>query len=294
MTGGGSGSPDPIGSSISADGRYVTFSTKATGLVSNDVDPPASPFYANGQYDDAFLRDRASGTTTLISRRSDGAGAAGFYPSITPDAHFVVFTGYEMVPGLSLSNEALVYDMTTGTTELVGLDESDQPAEATAPAISADGNVVVFQNGDTTALLTADTPAGSEGRVQHLYARNRSAGTTVLVDVNGPSFTNDREPITAPSLSSDGRYVAFNCWCQRSFPGDAGHMGHLGVYRADLVTRTTLEADANKAGAVAHGDSGYGTSITANGASILFGSFGGNLVPGDNNGHADIFVSTPH
>jgi hypothetical protein len=161
--------------------------------------------------------------------------------------------------------------------------------------ISADGNVVVFRSGDPGVQLTADTPIGSDGSPGlHLYARNRSAGTTVLVDANGPSFTNDREIITPASLSSDGRYVAFDCWCQREASGPNAGMYHVGIYRTDLTTRQTIEVDANENGVVANGDSNYRAAITGDGASILFGSLGTNLVANDDNNHADIFISTPH
>jgi hypothetical protein len=294
MTGGGSGTPSRIRSSISGDGRYVVFATKSTNLVSNDVDPPPSQYYKDGRYDDVFLRDRVNGTTTLVSNGVDGSGASGSGPSITPDGRYVLYQGYLVVPGIMLNNEAVVYDTTNGTVDPVGLDESGQPVESAPYAISDDGNTVIFQNNDSISRVTSDTPPDSGGGYAvHLYARNRSAGTTILVDNHERGFTNDRSAGFA-SVSSDGRYVAFNCWCFRVTTGPYAGMGHAGVFRTDLVTRSTSEVDANVDSVVANADSEYYAKITGDGASILFGSWASNLVPGDDNNHADLFISTPH
>jgi Tol biopolymer transport system component len=181
---------------------------------------------------------------------------------------------------------------------LVGLDAAGLPAPASWPSISADGNVVVFRHSTSNVnavTLTPDAQLDGGGSDLHLYARNLSAGTTTLVDANVPILTADREPFSGTSVSADGRYVAFDCWCQRVYDGPNAGMGHLGVYRADLATRDVIEADVNADGIVANGDSGVSSphGLTADGSSILLGSSGDNLVAGDLNNHRDLFISTP-
>jgi hypothetical protein len=299
-TGSGFNSSDtPLAPSVSTDGRYVVFQSTSPSLVSGDTDPPPDQFlYKDGNWPDVFLFDRVAGTTTLLSVSTDSNGAFASNPSITPDGRYVLFTGSgNIVPGLTtsqLDEGALVYDTTTGTVQLASYDSSGAPTSASADAISADGNTVVWYARNALQMVTPDTPAKlPQGSAGQLYSYNRATGATTLVDVDGFNITNDREPLEA-SVSADGHYASFQCWCQREFNGPNG-MGHLGIYRADLVARTVAEVDANLSGVVANGDSSAGLmhSITADGSNIVFESFGSNLVPGDNNDHADQFVSTP-
>jgi Tol biopolymer transport system component len=305
-TGGGSDAPGRWnGLTIDGDGRYVAFTSDSTTLVANDPDPNGTvtdayghtiTLWAPGRAPDVFLRDMVLGTTTLISTGPNGGAAMGASPDITPDGRYIAFEGGYMVTGFP-DHEIMVYDRTTGTSELDGLDASGHRALGSAPSISADGNVVVFANSDPAARLTPDAPINSDGQALHLYARNRSAGTTELVDTNAPDLTTDRAPaMGTASLSADGRYVAFGCSCQRVSSGPNPGQGHLGIYRADLSTGAVVEVDANLNGVVADRDS-YAEytfqAITGDGASILFGTTGNNLVTFDDNDHADIFVSTP-
>ena len=75
----GSGRP----ASVSADGRYVTFRSDAANLVPGDT---------NGQ-GDAFVRDRATGTTQRASLASDGteADARSFAPVLSADGRHIAF-----------------------------------------------------------------------------------------------------------------------------------------------------------------------------------------------------------
>src|SRR5262249_41055699 len=154
------------------------------------------------------------------------------------------------------------------------------PMMGISPSISANGNVVVYGGSfDGQPVPTPDTPVASDGHIQHLYARNLSAGTTVLVDTDVPGhFTSDRATRGAGgAVSADGRYVAFGCACERIASGPDSVEGHLGIFRADLTTRDVIEVDANVDGLVTNQDAvTYPTSdwITADGSQILFGSAG--------------------
>jgi Tol biopolymer transport system component len=108
---GGEGSAEPA---ISGDGRYVTFNSDATNLVSGDT---------NGAYD-IFVRDRQTGTTTLVSRSSAGVvgdeGSAE--PAISGDGRYVAFfsSATNLVSGDTNGvSDIFVRDRQTGTTTLV-------------------------------------------------------------------------------------------------------------------------------------------------------------------------------
>ncbi|NCD18238.1 MAG: hypothetical protein EOL91_13230, partial [Actinobacteria bacterium] len=93
-TTGGSGSSTSMWPSISADGRRVAFHSIANNLVSGDDNGNA----------DVFVRDRVTGTTTLISRATDGTSATGRSEraEISADGKHVVFTSgaTDLVPGV--------------------------------------------------------------------------------------------------------------------------------------------------------------------------------------------------
>ncbi len=283
ITGGGPGESYALGADVSADGRYVAFESSAPNLVTSDPDPPADTSHPRGYWPDIFLRDRVSGTTQLISTVGDTGDLA---PVMTPDAAKVAYVGPVTVGGTA-SEGIYVYDRASATTQLVSLTSTGKPTDqAIEPAISADGTKVAFRA--FGAVVGAHVNQG----VGHLYLRDLTASTTELVDVDSPTMTADREPYS-PTLSADGRYVTFGCWCQRVVDGLAPGMFHEGIYQRDRTLGVTQEVDLNQQGIVADQDSsvaGHVHFASDDGALVVFGSIGANLVPADDNDHADIFV----
>jgi Tol biopolymer transport system component len=290
LTGGGSGLGVAVGperyiagADVSADGRYVVFESGSPSLVTNDVDPPANPAHPNGYWPDIFLRDRVSGTTQLISTVGS---YSDFFPVITPDAAKIAYIGPVTVSG-AVTQGIYVYDRASATTQLASLTSTGQPTkQAIEPAISADGTKVAFR------AFGKVVPSLPNPEVGHLYLRDLTAGTTELVDVNSPGFTADREP-RIPTLSADGRYVTFSCWCQRDNSSATPGMYHEGVYQRDRVLGVTEEVDVNDQGVVADHDSmanGQVHFASDDGAFVVFQSAGGNLIAADTNDHADVFV----
>src|SRR5438132_451471 len=86
---------------LSADGRFVAFTSLATNLVPGDT---------NGTWD-VFIRDRQTGTTERVSVDSAGNQVSGWYPAISADGRVVVF----LSPS-SYGTGLFVRDRSTGTT----------------------------------------------------------------------------------------------------------------------------------------------------------------------------------
>jgi Tol biopolymer transport system component len=154
--------------SISADGRYVAFSSTAANLVPGDT---------NG-LDDIFVHDRATGETARVSVSSDGAQATGFsqgsfWPAISADGRHVAFssTATNLVPGDTNDvTDIFVHDRVTGETARVSV--SFDGAQATGgeswwSSISADGRYVAFQSGATNLVL------GDTNFVIDVFVRDR-------------------------------------------------------------------------------------------------------------------------
>ena len=121
-------------------------------------------------------------------------------------------------PAVPAGQQIYVRDRQTGLTSLVSVDNNAVPNPGTgvssAPSISADGRYVAFVSLATNLL--APGPAVPAG--QQIYVRDRQTGLTSLVSVDNNAVPNPGTGVSStPSMSADGRYVAFvslatNCW----------------------------------------------------------------------------------
>ena len=139
---------------ISADGRYVAFTSSAFNLVPADTDGKAA---------DMFVHDRATGVTERVSVASDGAEANSscFTGAISADGRHVAFDSLasNLVPGDTNGTlDVFVHDRVTGATERVNLgsDGTEANAFSYTPAITADGRHVAFRS-YASNLVPADT-----------------------------------------------------------------------------------------------------------------------------------------
>src|SRR5262249_21079352 len=101
--------------------------------------------------------------------------------------------------------------------------------------------------------------------------------------VGGPA--NDRSGRC--SMTPDGRFVAFLSYASNLVPGDTN--GRPDMFVRDRLNDTTERVSVSSAGVQANGDS-FEPSISADGRFVSFISYATNLVPGDTNGHVDVFV----
>jgi len=265
------------GPSISADGRYVAFVSVATNLVLGDTN--GSP--------DVFVRDRQNGTTERMSVDSNGVQGYGVCAgvSISADGRYVAFYSNfaTLVPGNTNGGvlDVFVRDRQNGTTELVSVDTGGMQGnlDSFAPSISADGRFVAFLS-DASNLVPGDTNGATD-----VFVRDRQTGTTELVSVSlfGQQgwYTSD----STPSMSADGRYVAFDwSWCDMC--------GRV-VFVRDRQSGTTRQVSVDSNGVPADDESG-GAVISDDGRCVAFWSYAHNLlgdfVQGDTNGFYDVYV----
>jgi Tol biopolymer transport system component len=90
-----------------------------------------------------------------------------------------------------------------------------------------------------------------------------------------------------PSISADGRYVAFISDATNLVAGDTNNSADIFV--RDVVAGTTRRVSVGAGGVQANGDSGF-PSVSRDGQHVAFHSVASNLVPGDTNGTFDVFV----
>lgn len=201
--------------SLSDDGRYIVFSSRADNLVAD-----GSPFQR-----DIFVHDQTLGITTLVS--VDSTGDMGFEVSelaaISGDGRFVSFSSrkqFLMPWGIVYYNDVFVHDRNTSTTSMItvpGLEHTN----GHLPALSVDGRYVVFHSPSGLA-------AGDTNNAEDVYVHDRNTGTTERVSLTASGAQSGRRSQNA-LFSTDGRYVAYQTW---PIPTDPH-----GLEKADVVVR---------------------------------------------------------
>jgi Tol biopolymer transport system component len=252
------GSSIRLGNTVSADGRLVVFLSDA-----NALDPAGVSIHRQ-----AFVRDVAAGTTTLVSRGPGPAGATA--DDVTFDA--VINAAGTHVAFLSQAGNLLfgvggaqlyVRDLETGTLALASRADGPDGEPMTDPegftlfGLSADGTRVAFST--QSELTAADTnPRGD------VYVRDIAAGTTPLASVAAGGGPADGDSFGG-SLSADGTRVAFTSMATNLLVGESTTGTH--AYVRDLVAGTTVLADRTTTGEPGTGNaqvalmSGSGTRV---------------------------------
>jgi len=269
--------------SLSADGRYVAFWSAATNLVENDTN----------KVPDAFVYDRQDQKTTRVSVASDGTQAndESARPVLSADGSVVAFesAATNLLPPTLLRQptdtnkvrDVFVHEMATGKTTRVSVasDGTQGTGESVRPSISADGNLVAFHT--DSVFDKADTNTARD-----VYIHNRLTGATTLVSMGGGGEVGNAGSFS-PSVSADGRYVAFWSNASNFVGGDTNGAGD--VFVRDLTTNKTERVSVASDGREGNGPSSD-PSISPDGRFVTFWSAASNLVEGDTNKVRDIFL----
>lgn len=275
------GSPSVTRQSISANGRYVTFDSKASDLVVGDT---------NGFLNDVFVRDRRTGVTERVSVGPGGrqSNSYSFGSVIAPSGRFVAFetNATNLVAGDAESNgDVVLRDRLTRTTEWVsqGLagTQSEPFSDSREPSLSASGRFVAFTS-TASNLVPGDT-----NEVGDVFVRDRARGTTERVSVGGARAQANGVSGGGPQMSASGRFVVFASLASNLVPSDTNESAD--VFIRDRFDGVTRRVSVGLYGAQANGRSVI-PAISANGRFVAFESTASNLVSGDTNNSADVFV----
>jgi Tol biopolymer transport system component len=270
-----------LGVSLSADGRYVAFSSAATNLTPG-VTPGCIPGIG---CQNVYVRDRLTGQTTMASRASGGGpGIGGALPVLSPDGRYVAFsTVSTALPGGHPDGafDAVLHDRLTGVTERISVASNGTPGnfENGLPVLSADARYVAFY-GTATNLVAADTDDDED-----VYLRDRQTGQTTLESVSSAGIKGNSNSWRV-TISADGRFIAFNSEATNLVANDTN--GAIDLFVRDLQTRQTARVSVSSSGAQANGRT-MG-ALSAGGRFVLMTSSATNLVAGDTNGVNDVFV----
>jgi Tol biopolymer transport system component len=266
---------DSLGSSVSADGVFVAFTSWASNLVVSDT---------NGA--DVFVHDVETGITERVSL-TDGGGQANldsFIPCLSADGRYVAFQSFasNIVPGDTNDRiDVFVRDRSAGTTELasVALGGTIANDKSDNHSMSADGRFVTFRS-DASNLVPGDTNG-----VGDVFVRDRLGGTTERVSVSATGVQGNASSY-ASSISANGRFVAFDSFARNLVPHDTGNRQ---VFVRDRHTGRNEVVSRSTAGTLGNSWSER-PSISWDGRYVAFDSIATNLVAGDANGTSDVFV----
>jgi Tol biopolymer transport system component len=238
------GNGDSLTPIISADGRYVLFSSSANNLLTLANGNPIPAFRVPMM--NVFVRDRTNGTTTLVS--VNAAGNAGGNGNSLPDAvsangRFVLFesSASDLISDDTNGvNDIFLRDLVSGQTWLVSTNSTGGVAngESRSPVMTPDARYIAFVS-VATNLTAVDT-----NTIADVFLRDMQAGTTILVSV-GATATNTT-PLAGssenPEISADGRFVAFQSTATNLVPAVATSGD---IYVRDTVTGLTAQASAD-------------------------------------------------
>jgi hypothetical protein len=313
---------DSAGVQESADGRYVVYVSKATNLVAGQVDSEGTQ--------DVFLYDRQLNTTTLVSHAFDsattaasgGSGAGSAIPVISGDGRYVAYTSYStnLVSGFVDSNgtgvpgnggysgvDVYLFDRVTGTNILVSHQAGTNNVGGNQTSgtylaypdylltISSDGRYVAYFSLATDLVAgfvdnNGTTPSNNAG--SDIFVYDRVTDTNTLVShTPGANLNGGNDSSYGPSISEDGRYIAYWGYSYTLVSGMAAvHARNVFVY--DQQTDLTALASHNVA-LLTLGGNGWSDlpEISQDGNYVAYESAASNLVSGsDTNGQNDIFL----
>jgi hypothetical protein len=211
-----------------------------------------------------------------MSRRSRQHGASVALRAVTLLGGFVGSSalGYAQTPITRMSVDAA---------GVQGFHESEEPA------ISADGRYVAF-----ASLAKNLVPGDTNGRWD-IFVKERATGAIVRVSVSSAGVQTDFMSRT-PSISADGRFVAFKSDATNLVTGDTNNHSDIFVHDRDPDGNGIFDEGNGTTEWVSKGftpskSSGFGPpGLSSDGSIVAFWSDSSYLVHGDTNGTYDIFV----
>ncbi|MGW8375082.1 hypothetical protein [Streptomyces sp. ODS28] len=269
---------------LSADGRYVAFTSNAAALSPGEPAPGPDNRYQ------AYVHDLRTGRTERASTAADGSRADrdARPTALSADGRLVSLTtrATNLVPGDTNDEEdVFVRDRRTGRTERISVadDGAEVPShrgDLGGGALSADGRYAVFESGGD-ALVAGDTNDTTD-----VFVRDRRRGTTERVNLSAAGGQLAYRSIWS-DISGSGRYVSFATYDPGVVPGDTN--GRFDVFLRDVARGSTQRISLGEGGAQPDGDS-IVSSLDHRGRTVAFGSLAGNLARGDTNDAPDVFA----
>ncbi len=273
---------------ITGDGNKIAFASYAANYVANDTNNAS----------DVFLFDLNTHSNVFISVNDAGNGSLpgnSDQPRPNVDGRFVAFRnaiggliGGVTPPSFASSAFSQIYlrDSVSNLTTLISVNKNGVlPGNNNSqnPEITPDGRFTVFES-IASDLVSNDL----NGATSDIFIRDRTRTNCELVSVNAAGTGSANSDSYAPSVSADGRYVAFESFAGNFGPADSNN--HFDVYVHDRQTGSNILCSPNLAGNNGGNDDSFNALLNANGTKVIFFSYATDLVAGDTNSAGDLFA----
>jgi Domain of unknown function DUF11/WD40-like Beta Propeller Repeat len=259
--------------SISANGRYIAFKSN----ISLDDAGTLCDFCGG-----IFVHDQLAHKTTRISSGNNKSINA---KSMSADGRYVAFASTAKKDELN-NNYVFVYDRFTAKTEQVSVVLGGNPVSYVSwndYALNANGNSVAFASSDPNRFV-----GSTNTKSEDVFVYNRLTHKTERISA-ASSNTRDYLHIATPSISADGRYVAFGSRSNNLVSDDISENPDIFVF--DRQTHKTELASVDSNGVQSNGYFDiFDTSLSADGRHLVFTSDAQNLVTGITAHLENIFV----
>jgi Tol biopolymer transport system component len=261
--------------SISDDGRYVAFASKASNFAINDPN----------QTWDVFLLDRQDNRLSCLSCDAVGrtADKQSLQARISGDGRFVVFQSDAALTSddTNIDGDVYLYARETSAITLVSRapDKGAANGKSWYPAISRTGDLITFDS--FASNLVAEDTNGE--RDVFTYARSSQVIARVSIATDG---SQGQHLSSVPSISADSHVVAFMSWSHQFATPSAYNMD---VYVRDVAAGTTRRMSQSEAGAQGDRESWY-PALSADGRFVAFDSPAENLTSEPTGGLLHVYV----
>lgn len=262
---------------LSADGRYVAFSSLASNLVPSDSN--SAP--------DVFVHDTLTGQTILVSPLGGGGPANGgsYSPDISADGAWVVFMS--IAPSLDGGASDAFMDVfashiPSNSTSKLSRTAAGQNANGSSffPRISPDGRYVSFET------EASNLTSGDVNLVRDVVLHDLVLGVTTPVTANPASLIGNGVSFES-DVSADGAFVVFTSFATNLVAADTNNFQDVFRWRRD--TGAIQRVSVSSAGAQGVGQS-FAPSVSDNGLVVAFATFAANLALGDANLASDVLL----
>lgn len=203
---------------ISADGRYIAYTSAASNIAAGDT---------NNQWD-VFRYDTQTGVTDWVSAGGNNWSNAGGIGVTSADGRFIVFNSVatNLVPNdLNGTSDVFVRDMTLGTTERISQTAGGIGGDAGSywSVISRDGRFVTYES------YAKNLVPGDTNGVSDIFIHDRQTGETIRISQSNAGQEGDANSF-APAISGNGRYVGFYSLATNLVGADTNQVSDLFVH----------------------------------------------------------------
>jgi len=264
---------------ISDNGRYVAFYSSATNLVSGGTN--AGEVYVRDLQTDATILASSEARTLFLSV-AGSTNVVSCNLRLSADGNYVAFQAVTNSPtSTSAQGIILRYNMSTGLTDLIH-------TNAYSPLVGYQYYDHLDMTPDGRFVAFVANVTGAAGTNTAVYLWDAQTGTNTLISANTNGVLPPLAFCDAPSVSTNGQFVAFASTATDLVTNALAGEFHL--YRRDRLAGTTLLLDANPNGVGAGGDALSTPLLSDDGNLVVFESAGNSLVGNDRNREFDVFV----